>query len=331
MTCLTVTPSTADEAIAERAGAIVSHHPVLFKPVKAIRADLLGTGFLWRLARAGIAILSPHTSFDNTRGGINDGIAARLGLVDVRPLRPGPASKRFKIVVFVPQGNREAVLASAFKAGAGQIGAYEECSFTTGGRGTFFGTEGTDPDWSGSMGRRETVREWRIEVACQGSSDWPRPSGAIRSGASGRRAGRSIVYPMIDGPPEEPGVGRVGTLAAPETLEVVARRVASCLGASGVQYVGEPGRTVRTLAIACGAGDDFLGDAHAVGADAFLTGEARFHRALEAEALGLGLIVAGHHATERPGVEDLARRIAAAFPESHVWASRREADPLRSP
>ncbi len=50
---------------------------------------------------------------------------------------------------------------------------------------------------------------------------------------------------------------------------------------------------------------------------------------LEAEALGLGLVVAGHHATERPGVEDLAVRIAAAFPAAEVWASRHEADPLR--
>ena len=46
-----------------------------------------------------------------------------------------------------------------------------------------------------------------------------------------------------------------------------------------------------------------------------LTGEARFHRALEAESLGIGLVLAGHHGTERPGVEDLAERIARAFPD----------------
>ena len=326
MTCLTVTTATADEAIAAGAGAIVAHHPVLFKAVKAIRADLPGTGYLWRLARAGTAILSPHTSFDNTTGGINDGIAARLGLVDIRPLRPGRASRQFKIVVFVPRGNREAVLAAAFEAGAGRIGAYEECSFTTGGRGTFFGTEGTNPT-VGEKGRRETVREWRAEVVCPGSR-LARALAAIRSAHTYEEPAID-VYPLADGPPEGPGVGRVGTLAEAETLEALARRVAGCLGASGVQFVGDPTRPVRTLAIACGAGDDFLGDAHAAGADAFLTGEARFHRALEAEGLGLGLIVAGHHATERPGVEDLARRIGLGFPGLDVWASRREADPLR--
>ena len=88
MTCLTVTPTTATEAIEEQAALIVSHHPVLFREVKKIRADMPDTGFLWHLARAGVAIVSPHTAFDNTHQGINDLLARRLGLVDVAALRP---------------------------------------------------------------------------------------------------------------------------------------------------------------------------------------------------------------------------------------------------
>src|SRR4051812_6751634 len=80
MTCLTVTDATADEAIEGEAELIVSHHPVLFRAVKQVRADHRETGMLWRLASAGISILSPHTAFDNTTGGINDGLARRLGL-----------------------------------------------------------------------------------------------------------------------------------------------------------------------------------------------------------------------------------------------------------
>jgi putative NIF3 family GTP cyclohydrolase 1 type 2 len=83
------------------------------------------------------------------------------------------------------------------------------------------------------------------------------------------------------------------------------------------------------VAIACGAGDDFLGDAVRGGADVLVTGEARFHRGHEAEAAGIGLIVAGHHATERIGVEDLAARLASAFPVLTVWPSRLESDPFR--
>jgi putative NIF3 family GTP cyclohydrolase 1 type 2 len=163
MTCLTVTPRSADEAISEGVQAIVSHHPVLFKPTKSLRADRPETSFLWRLARAGVAILSPHTAFDNTVGGINDGLASRLGLVDVGPLRPSPMFACQKVVVFAPEADREAVLAAAFEAGAGRIGAYSECSFGSIGSGTFFGAEGTNPA-VGEAGRRRVAAGVRLPV-----------------------------------------------------------------------------------------------------------------------------------------------------------------------
>jgi putative NIF3 family GTP cyclohydrolase 1 type 2 len=101
------------------------------------------------------------------------------------------------------------------------------------------------------------------------------------------------------------------------------------LEAPGLQTVGDPDRPIRRVAVVCGAGDDFIADAAGAGADVLLTGEARFHRALESDAREIALIVAGHHATERPGVVDLAERIAHAFPPLVVWASRCEANPLR--
>ncbi len=83
------------------------------------------------------------------------------------------------------------------------------------------------------------------------------------------------------------------------------------------------------VAVACGAGDDFLKDAARAGADVLLTGEARFHRGIEAEALGIALIAAGHYVTERLGVEDLAQRLAVNFPSLTVWPSQSERDPFR--
>jgi dinuclear metal center YbgI/SA1388 family protein len=327
MTCLTVTPTTSDEAIEAGAELIVSHHPVLFRAVKRVRADQPATAPLWRLARAGVAIYSPHTAFDNTLGGINDGLAQRLGLTEVRPLRPtASTSTAFKVVVFTPRSDRPAVLAAAFAAGAGRIGAYDECSFTSPGFGTFFGTEGANPS-VGQAGRRETVREQRIELLCPGQH-LPAVLAAIRSH-------HSYEEPAIDVYPLHPlvhnsgtGTGRIGRLAEPTTLDLLAARIAAVLPAPGLQVVGSPSQPIRRVAIVCGAGDDFLGDALRAGADVLLTGEARYHRALEAEALGLTLIVAGHHATERPGVEDLAGRLGRAFPSLLVWASRREIDPL---
>jgi dinuclear metal center YbgI/SA1388 family protein len=342
MTCLTVTPTTAGEAVRERAGLIVSHHPVLFREVRRIRADLAETGHLWALARAGIAIASPHTAFDNTRDGINDLLCRRLGIIEAAPLRPDAAGRgsppsdassregTFKVVVFTPQADRDAVLHAVFDAGAGVIGAYRECSFAIPGEGTFFGTEATDPA-VGQRGRRETVSELRLEFVCP-AERIPAVLAAIRTHHSYEEPAID-VYPLHDAPsgaipPKRVGAGRLGHLDETVGLADFAARVGRTLQSPCVQLVGDPMRAIHRVAVCCGAGDDFLEDAARAGADVLLTGEARFHRGLEAEALGIALITAGHHATERIGVEDLARRIAAAFPGLNAWPSRSERDPF---
>lgn len=337
MTCLTVTPVTAAEAIDEDASLLVSHHPVLFREVKRVRADFPDTAPLWKLARSGIAIASHHTAFDNTHGGINDLLCHRLGLVDISPLRPTPSGHNeralspslFKIVVFTPESDREPVLSAAFGAGAGRIGAYEECSFAIPGEGTFFGTEATNPT-VGQRGRRETVCELRLEAVCP-ADKLARVLGAIRAAHSYEEPAID-VYPLHDRTNRDAsheGAGRIGRLQESRSLGDFGRLVARAFAAS-VNLVGDPRRAIERVAVACGAGDDFLKDAARAGADVLFTGEARFHRALDADALGIGLVVAGHHATERPGVEELARSIARAFPELKVWPSEREYDPFRS-
>ncbi len=132
------------------------------------------------------------------------------------------------------------------------------------------------------------------------------------------------------------GTGRRGLLAEPTTLASFARRVAERLAPqgqavlAGVQRVGDPGRTVRMVGIACGSAGSLLPAAHVAGCDVLLTGEATYHTSLEARALGMGLVLAGHHATERPGVERLAESLGADWPTLEVWASEDERDPVES-
>src|SRR5439155_14555801 len=127
----------------------------------------------------------------------------------------------FKVVVFAPQDDREPVLAAAFAAGAGRIGAYDECSYSSEGFGSFFGTEGANPT-IGQAGRRETVREWRVELLCPGDL-LAAVLAAIR-GAHSYEEPAIDVYPLHVSP-EGPGAGRLGLLAAPEALGGFARRV----------------------------------------------------------------------------------------------------------
>lgn len=88
LTCLTLTPDVVDEAIASNVGLVVTHHPLPFRGVKAITTGSTDGGSLWRLARAGVAVYSPHTAYDSAAGGVNQQWADRLGLTATRALCP---------------------------------------------------------------------------------------------------------------------------------------------------------------------------------------------------------------------------------------------------
>jgi dinuclear metal center YbgI/SA1388 family protein len=324
MTGLTVTPESAAEAVEAGVQLIVTHHPILFHPVQRLTSDNPEGRMLLALIKAGVAVYCPHTAYDNCRGGINDQLAAKLGLKNLAPLRDGAATSECKIVVFVPEKDLTKVSNALFTAGAGRIGQYRECSFRLAGTGTFFGTDETNPTL-GQKGRREEVSEWRLEVVC------PEPEVAQVIGAM--RAAHSYEEPAYDVYPLRPrsggGEGRLGLLPQVMALGELAARVKQSVGSGPVQVVGDSQRAVQRVAIVCGAGGDLLKDAVRARADVLLTGELRFHDYLAAQAAGLGLVLPGHYATERIGVEALAAKLQKQFADVQVWASRREYDPVQ--
>jgi len=94
LTCLTLTANVADEAIARGVQLIVTHHPVLFRPVQRLTAETSEGRMLLSLIRSGISVYSPHTSYDSAADGINAQLARLLELQDVQPLRPNVRSDR---------------------------------------------------------------------------------------------------------------------------------------------------------------------------------------------------------------------------------------------
>jgi dinuclear metal center YbgI/SA1388 family protein len=138
--------------------------------------------------------------------------------------------------------------------------------------------------------------------------------------------GLAEIQPLVPG--EQLGTGRTGRLSPPRTLQEVVAKAKSFLKAPHVSIVGEASRPIQRVAIACGSAGELLDAAVAAGCDLFLTGEAKLHACYEAEARGIALLLAGHYASERFGVERLADVIAAKFPAINVWASRDERDPI---
>ena len=325
LTCLTVTAEVVAEAVAERVELIVAHHPVLFKAFKTLTAATADGKLLLPLLKHGIAVYSPHTAFDNCAGGINDGLAARLGLTGVGPLRPDKPAACFKLVTFVPAADLARVSDALFAAGAGTIGAYRECSFRTDGVGTFFGTDAANPT-VGVKGRREQVAESRLEVLV--------PEAHLAAVLAALRTAHSYEEPAFDVYPLRAtagaftGAGRVGDLPHEIKLVDLGETLQRTLRSKGMQVIGSRGRPVRRVAVACGAAGEYLADAIRAKADVFVTGELRFHDGLAAQAAGIAVLLPGHYATERPGVENLAVRLQAAFPNVNVSASAAERDPF---
>lgn len=178
-------------------------------------------------------------------------------------------------------------------------------------------------------------RLWRLAVA--GIAIYS-PHTAFDSAAEGinrqlaEGIGLTNIRPLVKlGPQFDPtlGIGRYGDAAPQTTLADVVSRLKSFLKINAVQVVGADARPVRSVAVGCGSAADHLGDAVRTGCDCFVTGEASFHKAIEAEACDTALVLVGHYASERFGVERLAEVLQREFAKLAVWAARTETDPLR--
>jgi dinuclear metal center YbgI/SA1388 family protein len=136
------------------------------------------------------------------------------------------------------------------------------------------------------------------------------------------------LLPAATGDPEE-GSGRYGLVGEPLTRRELAERTKQFLNVSSVRMAGRNDESVSRVAIACGSGGSFLDAAVAAECDVLVTGETTFHTCLEADARGLGLILAGHYASERFALLSLADYLTDQLPGVAVWGSRSERDPLR--
>jgi dinuclear metal center YbgI/SA1388 family protein len=302
-------PVVVEEALAWGADLVLTHHPLLLRGVHSVAAVTPKGSLVHRLVREGVALLTAHTNADVARPGVSDALAEALGVVDARPLAPLPDA-RDKVVTFVPAADADRVLDALAAAGAGRIGAYERCAYTLGGTGTFRAMPGANPV-VGSVGKVEAVAETRLEMVL--------PRSAREAVVAALRASHPYEEPAFDvyelaALPTDLGLGRIGTLPEPETLEDLLVRVADGLPATvgGVRAAGDPERVVQCVAVCGGSGDSLLDAARAAGADAYVTADLRHHRALEAmEAGGPALVDVPHWASEWPWLGQAAALLAA--------------------
>ena len=309
-----------EEAIAHGVDLLVTHHPLFLRGTSTVAATTAKGRAVHRLIRAGIGLHVAHTNADHANPGVSDALADVLGLVDSRPLEPLPAPALDKVVVFVPEPDAEKLIDALAAAGAGELGDYARCAWSTPGVGTFLPRAGATPT-VGLVGEVARVDETRVEMVFA-------------------RVARSEVIEALQAahPYEEPafdvvelaswpgneGTGRVGELSVPMTLRAFAALVGSALPATagGGLVAGDLDHEVRRIAVCGGAGDAYLRQASTSGADVYVTADLRHHVVSEHLADGgCAVIDMPHWATEWPWLGDAAGRLRARLAERGTTVS----------
>jgi dinuclear metal center YbgI/SA1388 family protein len=325
LVALDPTAEVVAEARDRDCGLLITHHPLLFRPLDRLDvADPVARIAAQSLA-AGVAVAACHTNSDVAESGVSDALAEALDLEVTGVLRRTQAGARAKLVTFVPVEVTAKVLDALAVAGAGVIGEYTHCSFRVRGTGTFLPTERAHPV-VGERGELNEVEEDRLEVVVPRD----RLEAAIEAMVQAHPYEEVAydVYPLAGG---GMGLGRIARLGSPLTVGELAERCRERLG-SEVRIAGDPRRDVRIVALCGGSGASLIGDALRAGADAYVTGDLKHHQALDGAQAGLAMIDAGHRGTEWPFVPRLAVGLghAGAHLDGEVLVSDLNTDPFAS-
>ncbi len=310
--------SVIDIAIESKAGLIVVHHPIIFPKSQGLHAVTPSAkhGLVWACLKADLAVYCLHTNFDQWALPALRAVASGLGVEPIGRLFDGDpeagSNRLFKLVTYVPESHLVTVQEALWDAGAGQIGRYDQCSFSSLGEGTFRGHEGSTP-FIGTLGQREQVIERKLEVILPASLQ-SRVTEALK--ASHPYEEIAYEYLSVLRPDTTAGLvagwgyGLIGDWNVSLSLEEVTSRVKPTFSVSA-GFLWTPSARVdqgfRRVAFTPGKASSFLGSVIRSGADLWITGEVGYHGASEAAAHGVSVVELGHRESEvffAPTVKD---------------------------
>ncbi|MGG0176265.1 Nif3-like dinuclear metal center hexameric protein [Gottfriedia acidiceleris] len=288
---LDVTKEVVEEAISIGANLIIAHHPIIYRPLKKIDTDSEPGKIVELCIKHDIAVFAAHTNVDIAENGVSDFLAEALQLENTSVLAPTYVEKLIKLVVYVPKTHAEIVLNAICDAGAGHIGQYSHCSFSSNGTGTFMPLEGTTP-FIGQQGQLEEVDEVKLETVV--------PQLKLKQVLRMMQKAHpyeEVAYDTytLENEGKTFGIGRIGSLKEEISLEEFAHYVKENLDLQGVRVVGNLSDRVKKVAIVGGDGNKFAYHAKRNGADVYLSGDIYYHVAQDWKMLNLNIVDAGHN------------------------------------
>jgi dinuclear metal center YbgI/SA1388 family protein len=319
---LDITEEVIDEAIAAECDLVITHHPLIFRPLKKITGSTYVERVLIKAIKSEVAIYSCHTNLDIIKEGVSRKMASKLNLQNVRVL--SPLKHQFlKLVTYIPESYLEKVREAVFMAGAGRIGNYDKCSFGTSGTGTFRAGEGTKP-FVGRKGELHLEKEIRFETVLPANI-----KDQVIMNLIGAHPYEEVAYDIysIENEYSEAGLGCVGELLKETDEPAFLQSLSDIFKAEGIKFSKLTGKKIKRVALCGGAGISLLGEALRARADVFVTADLRYHDFFNAENRLL-LTDIGHYESEKYSIEIIYDLIIKKFPTFAVRFSETNTNPI---
>ncbi|MBE0673197.1 MAG: Nif3-like dinuclear metal center hexameric protein [Bacteroidales bacterium] len=315
-----------EEVIAEAIGSgcniVISHHPLIFAPLKRISDHDSTQRTLMAAIRNNITVYSVHTNLDSLYGGVSFRMAEKLGMVNVEVLSPA-SGKLVKLVTFIPEGHLDRVREAIFAAGAGHVGNYDHCGYHTTGEGSFRGNEKTNP-FAGRAGEVHHEPEARFETILPAYLVSPVVRALIDAHPYEEPA--FDLYPLSNHW-ERAGMGCKGEFREPLPEDQFLELCKTVFSPVCLRHTTLIGKPVKKVALCGGAGAYLLDDAIRAGADAFVTGDVKYHQFAGAEKRIL-FVDAGHYETEKYSMHIIYDLLIKKFPNFALRFSETRTNPI---
>lgn len=294
MVSLEANENVIQEAIKNNVDLIVTHHPFIFKKINKINTGDLKGRLIHKLIKNDVALYSMHTNFDIAFDGLNDYFMEVMGFENVKILEVTNSEVLYKLAVYVPITHIDIVKDALGKSGAGHIGNYSHCSFSSEGKGNFRPLEGSNP-FIGSNGEIETVEEVKIETIVP-----QKILGGVISKMISVHPYEEVAYDLykLENKGDSVGLGRVSKLDTEINLEELCNLIKEKLDMKHIRVVGNLDTKINKVAVVTGSGSDMVKKAQRSGAEVLISGDVKYHEAQDILEMGMCLIDCGHFESE---------------------------------
>ncbi|WP_422859247.1 Nif3-like dinuclear metal center hexameric protein [Flagellimonas sp. S174] len=315
--------NVVDEAIERGHNLIVSFHPIIFKGLKRLTGANYVERAVIKAITNQIAIYSIHTALDNNQFGVNRKICEVLGIKNPEILIPKDKTLK-KLTTYVPQKEAESLKHALFHAGAGSIGKYSHCSFSSEGLGSFQAEEGANPTL-GMVGETHFEKEIQVNVVFSFEKEK-----AITKVLKENHPYEEVAYEIysMDNTNSYLGMGMLGTLEESIKEEDFLKEVKQKMKVPSIRHSKLLGKKIKKVAVLGGSGAFAIGAAKRAKADIFLTADLKYHQFFEAENQ-IVLADIGHFESEQFTKDLLVDYLTKKIPNFAVALSESITNPIK--